>query len=336
MRATGFILAAGFGTRLRPLTLHRPKPLVPVCGVPTLAYSLALCRRHGIEDLIVNAHYLADQINEWAGEHDGLTIRISHETPDILGTGGGLALARPLVGSHVVVLAGDVLTDVNLTDLMADIPARSGVLALRRHREDAARYGCVSVDTTGTVVQIRTFVAPDTGNSRTDDTHFTGVHALDSAAIPSPIIGFGCIVSELYMKEAPKGRVKATIHDGTWFDIGNPAAYLAANLAVLRGQLPLALDPHADVSAHQRAWSRSSGPPITRPGGLTIRGGAWIGVDAMIGDDCLVEDSIIGPSAQLPSGTHLTRCVVWDGAVIPAGDHTDTIFHDGGSLMIDP
>ncbi|MBW2255743.1 MAG: NTP transferase domain-containing protein [Deltaproteobacteria bacterium] len=70
-----FILAAGFGTRLRPLTHHRPKPLLPVCGVPMLAYTLALCHRHGLRDVVVNAHHLADQLRPWEGLHEGVRGR---------------------------------------------------------------------------------------------------------------------------------------------------------------------------------------------------------------------------------------------------------------------
>ena len=62
-----FVLAAGFGTRLRPLTTLKPKPLVPVCGVPMLSYALALCARHGLSPVVVNAHHLADQLRPWAG-----------------------------------------------------------------------------------------------------------------------------------------------------------------------------------------------------------------------------------------------------------------------------
>ena len=85
-----FILAAGLGARLRPLTEEVPKPLVPVCGVPLLAYSLALAARHGLREVVVNAHWLADQIEAWAGDREGCRVAVATER-ELLGTGGGLA-----------------------------------------------------------------------------------------------------------------------------------------------------------------------------------------------------------------------------------------------------
>ena len=83
---TAFLLAAGFGTRLRPLTLVRPKPLLPVCGIPMLDYALAHVRKHGHEHVIVNAHYLWQQVAAWADLND-VTLQV--ELPIVLGTGGG-------------------------------------------------------------------------------------------------------------------------------------------------------------------------------------------------------------------------------------------------------
>ena len=89
-----FILAAGFGTRLRPLTDELPKPLVPVCGVPMLAYALAQCAHFGIKSVVVNAHWKAEQLVSWSGLREGCQVSISEELPEILGTGGGLHRVR--------------------------------------------------------------------------------------------------------------------------------------------------------------------------------------------------------------------------------------------------
>ena len=94
MNADAFVLAAGFGTRLRPLTEVVPKPLVPVCGVPLLSWSLALCAHHGMRRVIVNGHWLPDALTPWAGEHEGCHVTLSIEQPEILGTGGGLYSRR--------------------------------------------------------------------------------------------------------------------------------------------------------------------------------------------------------------------------------------------------
>ncbi|MCA9495193.1 MAG: NTP transferase domain-containing protein, partial [Myxococcales bacterium] len=112
-----FVLAAGLGTRLRPLTEHRPKPLVPVCGVPLLSWSLALCARHGLRDVVVNAHWLAEQVEAWSGEREGVRVTVVTER-EILGTGGGLRNVADALAERFVVLNGDVLHAVDLGALL--------------------------------------------------------------------------------------------------------------------------------------------------------------------------------------------------------------------------
>ena len=92
-----FLLAAGFGTRLRPLTLHRPKPLLPLLGFPMVQYAVTWLREHGHERIIVNAHHLWEHVAEWS-EKEGLGLQV--ELPDILGTGGGLRAAREQLESR--------------------------------------------------------------------------------------------------------------------------------------------------------------------------------------------------------------------------------------------
>ncbi|MFT5685879.1 MAG: NDP-sugar pyrophosphorylase family protein, partial [Myxococcota bacterium] len=113
---SAFLLAAGFGSRLRPLTLHRPKPLLPVCGIPLLDHARAHLLSHGITHLLVNAHHLWQQIAAWTETHDA---ELQVELPDILGTGGGLRAALPRLSDRVVVFNGDILCDVDLTALLA-------------------------------------------------------------------------------------------------------------------------------------------------------------------------------------------------------------------------
>ena len=113
---TAFLLAAGFGTRLRPLTLARPKPLLPVCGIPMLDFALAHVRDHGHTKVMVNAHYLWEQVAVWAERH-GVTLQV--ELPIVLGTGGGLRAALDQLGDSVVIVNADILSDVDLTALVA-------------------------------------------------------------------------------------------------------------------------------------------------------------------------------------------------------------------------
>jgi mannose-1-phosphate guanylyltransferase len=316
-----FILAAGLGTRLRPLTDHRPKPLVPVCGVPMLAYSLAACRDAGLTDVVVNAHWLADQIVAWEGDHDGVRVTVSTEA-DLLGTGGGLRLVRDRLARKFLVLNADVIADLDARALLDAVPDGGAAMALRPAK-DAAKYGIVAADAAGTVVRLVDVASADAHGPVATDTHFTGLHAMDRAALDLVPEGFQCIIRTAYRALVPQRRVRALRHEGTWLDVGDPALYLAANLAVLRGTVTTPRVPARGTRVLPDGWK---GTPYAG------RGHVWIG-DAQVGRAEL-EDSIIGDRATIADGARLTRCVVWDGCLVPPGDHEDVIFHDGGALSV--
>ncbi len=216
MRATAFLLAAGLGTRLRPLTLATPKPLLPVRGRPLLDHVLDHVRAHGHDDVVVNAFWLPAQIVEWARDKAGVTVVV--ESPTILGTGGGLRNARHLLADRFVVVNGDILSDVDLTALMA-LPGRA-TMALRR--QSSPTHTPVSLHG-GLVGGIRGIVGEG------DPTlHFTGIHALDNDVLDlTPATGESCIIRTAYRQLIPEGSVRGMIHDGEWTDIGTLAEYAA-------------------------------------------------------------------------------------------------------------
>ncbi|MFZ5481615.1 MAG: nucleotidyltransferase family protein [Myxococcota bacterium] len=213
-RASAFILAAGLGTRLRPLTLTTPKPLLPVKGRPMLDHVLAHLHAHGHTRVVANAHWLAAQIEAW-GKARGVAVVTE---PVILGTGGGLKNARDLLDARFVVVNGDILSDVDLTALR-DEPAPA-VMALRR--QDAPVHTGVSL-VDGVVRGIAGVVGE--GDPAL---HFTGVHALDRAVLDLVPDGPQCIVRTAYRALVPEGRVRGIVHPGAWTDIGTLAEYEAA------------------------------------------------------------------------------------------------------------
>ena len=236
MTADAFILAAGFGTRLRPLTEHRPKPLVPVCGVPLLAYSLHLCGVHGLKHVLVNAHYLHEQLLAWNGDHEGVHVEIVVEQPVILGTGGGLKAVQARLAERIAILNGDVLHAADLRALVELVPAGGGALVLRPNPDDAERYGHVSADSTGTIVQMREFAATQPIGAVQNDTHFTGIHALHRDLLDDAEAGFSDILRTAHKRRIGQRVLKGMRYSGPWLDIGDPRAYLDTNLALLRGE----------------------------------------------------------------------------------------------------
>lgn len=217
MPATAFVLAAGLGTRLRPLTWSTPKPLLPVRGRPMLDHVLDHLRRHGHEEVVVNAFWLAEQVVAWGRGRPGVTVVV--ESPAILGTGGGLRNARPLLAERFVVVNGDILTDVDLAALWAvDAPA---VMALRPQAE---RVHTPVMQREGVVTGIEGVVGEPGGAW-----HFTGVHVLRREVLDLvPPAGEACIIRTAYRALVPRGEARAVVHHGAWSDIGTLAEYAAA------------------------------------------------------------------------------------------------------------
>lgn len=332
-----FVLAAGLGTRLRPLTEYRPKPLVPICGVPLLAYSLALCARHGLREVMVNAHWLADQILPWQGEREGVRVSVSPELPDVLGTGGGMRRVIEELESPFAVLNADVLHDVDLTALLAAVPEGGAAMVLRPDEQNAPRYGIVAQDSTGRVVELTDVARAEAKGPVDRTTHFTGIHAMTRDALMLvPSQGASCVIRTAYRALVPQRQVAATRYHGLWLDAGDPAAYLDANLQILSGRHALALDPFARAAFARTADGRLYGDPaVVR--GATIRGSVWVGHDVRVGSGVLLEDAVVGDGVFLPDGLRLQRSVVWDGvtdSLDPRVAVKQAIVYTGGILQV--
>ena len=151
------ILAAGLGTRLRPLTNTIPKPLLPIAGTPLIVWNLLLLKRHGFHDVIINLHHLGPMIEQAVGNGSkyGLRIYYSHE-PVILGTGGGIKQAEPnFSGEPVLVLNGDTLFELDLEALQAFHQRHHAAATLvLRSDPDAARWGVVEVGSDDRIIRI--------------------------------------------------------------------------------------------------------------------------------------------------------------------------------------
>ena len=316
---TAFVLAAGFGTRLRPLTEVVPKPLVPVCGVPMLAYALALCAKHGHTHVMVNGHYLAEQLRPWAGEHEGVHVTLSIEQPDILGTGGGLKKVVRELSERFAIVNADILADVDLTALVNAVPDGGAAMALRA-ADDASTYGIVAADDAGVVVDLvgKATASPEGAVHR--DTHFSGIHAMHRASLDKVPVAFSSVITDSYVHTVPKRLVRGLRHDGVWLDVGNPRLYLQANLAVLRREVNLPLDP----------FERGSD---ARPDGVVIHGDLWLAESAVVAPGAMLEDCIIGHGAIVPQDAVLRRVVVWDGARVPSGELSDAIVLSDGRVV---
>lgn len=269
------ILAAGLGTRLRPLTDELPKPLVPVGDRPAVAHIAERLARAGITEAVLNTHHLAAAFTPARIEPLPLRLRVIHEAA-ILGTGGGVANAAALLGAgDVVVWNGDILADVDVADL------------LRAHRAERAQAtlavaprprgeGTVGLAADGAVIRLRNERFGD--EARGGD--FLGVYALGSV-LRARLPEVGCLIGDGCLPALRAGeRIAGFTVTTAWDDIGSIASYLQANARWL-----------------ERQGSR-----------------CWVGRGAVIAEGITLEDSVVGEGAQVSGRGVVRGAVIWPGA----------------------
>ncbi len=235
------ILAAGLGTRLRPLTNTIPKPLLPIAGTPLIVWNLLLLKRHGFHDVVINLHHLGPMIEQalGSGSKFGLRLIYSHE-PVILGTGGGIKQAEPhFSGSPVLILNGDTLVEIDLEALWTFHQQRnaSATLVLRPD-PDAARWGLVEVGEQNRVLRI-------TGRGKTpgEPAHprmFAGIHILNPRLLRDVPKGKESSIIDTYVAAIQRDEpVLGFDHHGYWSDIGTPERYAQAEQDATAGVIQL-------------------------------------------------------------------------------------------------
>lgn len=235
------ILAAGLGTRLRPLTDVTPKPLLPVAGTPMIVWNLLLLKRHGIRDVVINLHHLGDIIRQALGDGSALGMRLIYSyEPVILGTGGGIKQAEPhFQGEPVLVLNGDTLFELDLGAVMAFHRERAAAATLvLRQDPDAARWGLVEVTDRAEIVRI-------TGRGRSAPTvtaarMFAGIHILHPRLLHYLPADTECSIIDAYVKGIQDGeRILGFDFDGFWSDVGTPERYAQVEQDAAAGLLSL-------------------------------------------------------------------------------------------------
>lgn len=221
------ILAAGLGTRLRPMTNAIPKPLLPVAGTPLIVWNLLLLKRHGFHDVVINLHHLGPMIQQTLGDGSRYGMRIIYsQEPVILGTGGGIKQAEPhFSGEPVLVLNGDTLFELDLDALCAFHRRREAVatLVLRKDSE-AERWGLVEVGADQRILRItgRGAAAPQQAQPRM----FAGIHILHPRLLREVPKGVASTIIDPYVAAIQRGEaVLGYDFEGYWSDVGTPERY---------------------------------------------------------------------------------------------------------------
>lgn len=305
------IMAGGEGSRLRPLTCDKPKPLVPVCNRPVMAYILDLLAQHGFQEVFVTLGYKPAAISSFFGDsYKGMRVHYAvEETP--LGTAGSVAALREHLDSTFLVISGDGLTDVDLTALLQFHGEAGAVATLAMTRvENPLEYGVIMTDRRG---RIRRFLEKPGWGEVFSDTVNTGIYVLEPSVLDGVPPGRSYDFSQhlfpaLLQMEAP---LYATVADGYWCDIGDSAAYLQANLDLLAGRLRFSPPGRQVVPG---VWVAGD-----VPAGILIDGPALIGDGCHLAEGTRLEAGVVlGPATVIEGGASLRRSVTWSGVHIGA------------------
>ncbi|NIQ01707.1 MAG: NTP transferase domain-containing protein [Nitrospinaceae bacterium] len=296
------ILAAGFGTRLRPLTLQVPKPMVPILNRPILEHTIHLLRSHGINEITINLHHLPEVITDHFGDGSdfGVKLNWSHE-PEILGTAGGIKKAQPfLEGETFLVINSDVVVDIDLSKIISDHKARGSALTLVvREGDSPEQCDPIEVNENDRIVHM---VGASSMNIPDDTTRvlFTGIQVMEPEIFDRiPANKFYGTTTDVF-----PGMLKdelplfAAWHTGYWKDIGTVQSYLDVHQDLLNGRGGLPQENHTPSGGHIT-------PPVLIGKNCTIADTANIGPYVVLGDNCTVGDHVV-----------VEHSICWNGATL--------------------
>jgi mannose-1-phosphate guanylyltransferase len=295
------VLCAGHGTRLQPLTFDHPKPLLPFLNVPLLLHILVRLRAAGVRRVALNAFHHAEQLRDFADREPvpGLDLHVRTER-ELLGTGGGIRNLRDwLAPGPTLLLAGDILTDVDCAALVARHRAAGAeaTMALAPHA-DVARFGAVETGPDGLITDIAGLVGRP-GVARAVN---ASVHVLEPRFLDRLPPGVSCLVRDGYVPALRSGaRCAGHVHAGAWAELGTPEAWAEAQAAALAGALPV------DAALLERGGRRGGAQSL-------VHARALVAPDAMLRDG-----TVVGAAARIGAGAHLQRCWLLPGAEVPAG-----------------
>lgn len=283
------VLAAGFGTRLLPYTLKRPKPLFPVLDTPLLTHTLTQLRENGAEGIVVNAHHLREQIGAMLSGHKDVHVQMEEIE---LGTGGGLRLARRHFGEDpFLAVNGDIVHDLDLAEVYQSHRASGADVSMVLH--DCPRFNNVRVNGQGRIVG---FSGPAGEGERL--MAFTGVQVINPGVLELIPESVFYNIIDCYADLLKKGGIirALPVFGHFWTDMGTPGDYLKLHEDVLlNGRLP-GVFPGDGVAPFYH------GKDVVLGAGVTQQG--WVA---------------IGHGANIGKGASLTRVVVWGGAMVAPG-----------------
>jgi len=315
----GLILAGGKSTRLYPLTFTLPKPMVPVLNRPFLEHMIDWLRDHGVCDIILTTGYLPDAIREHfkTGAAHGINIEYVVEQQP-LDTGGAIKNCEPLLDGPFFVFNGDILTGLDLTDMMEQHRRRGAQVSISlTWVEDPTPYGVIETDESGRILSFREKPKPDEVTS-----HYinAGTYLFEPEVLAEMPRGERfSIEKEFYPQALARGvRMHGYRDSSYWLDIGTAEKYIQAHRDMLSGKLKC------------RQRGEEIAPGVWVAGGAEVAADARLIAPAMVGERTVVAPgasvgpfAVLGDDVRIEQGARVANSVVWSGTVVGAGAALD-------------
>lgn len=314
MRA--MIMAAGLGTRLKPLTGLIPKPMVPIVNRPALYHILRLLARHGITEVVVNLHHLPDSVTGYFGDGAALGVDLMYAFEEqLLGTAGGVKNNQDFLGGGTfLVLSGDALTDVDLTGLITAHRSSGGIATLAvAEVDDPSQYGVVVVDEEA---RVRGFQEKPSREEARSNLCNCGMYVFEPeifGRIPAgQFYDFGTMVLPELLRDGLAFYAHTVVQ--YWNDVGSLGEYRRGNFDALAGAVSVErsaeeVRPGVWVGAGTLMGSNvDARPPVLVGVGCRIEDGVVLDGPVVLGDGCIVK-----------AGAQVRRSILWDGVSVGGG-----------------
>ncbi len=306
------IMAGGEGSRLRPLTCNRPKPMVPVLNRPMMAYIVELLKKHGITEVAVTLQYLPGTIRDYFGNGSEYGVNMRYFVEEVpLGTAGSVKNASAFLDDTFLVISGDALTDFDLGRAIGFHREKGALATLVLTRvETPLEYGVVITGPDGDIAQ---FLEKPSWGEVFSDTVNTGIYVLEPEVLEyvkeGRMFDFSKDLFPLLLRE---GRpLFGMVAEGYWCDIGNLQQYLQAHIDVLSGRV------HLPFPGREIADGVYAGEGVEIDPSSVIRGPVFIGDNCKIGGQARIDSfSVLGNNCLIGGRATIKRSVLWNGVYV--------------------
>ena len=306
------VMAGGEGSRLRPLTIRRPKPMVPIVGKPVMEHILNLLKRHGITEVVITVQYLASNIEDYFGNGSQFGMRITYSREDVpLGTAGSVKNAEDQLTEPFLVISGDALTDYNLTDIIKYHQEKKAMATLTlAHVHNPLEYGVIITNEEGHITQ---FLEKPSWGEVFSDTINTGIYVLDPKIFSyfekNKQFDFSQELFPMMLKNGDP--IYGYISNGYWCDVGNLSEYMRANADVLQGRVDVEI-PAKNIGGN--IWCEES---VEIAEEAQLYGPLYLAHDCKIKAGAIIHGpSTIGHYTIIDERAQVDRSIVWNNSYI--------------------